>query len=165
MNESPTARGAQIRHPAAAHSGRIDVTHVAGQSYAVFVRDHELTVDQPVEAGGSDDGPTPVELFVSSLAACVAYYAGRFLQRHHLAYENFCVKAEFDMAEDRPARVAAVRMRILLPEELGAARREGLLAVVNHCTVHNSLRVPPEISVGVGLPGAGPEGLRHGATT
>ncbi|QIB47479.1 MULTISPECIES: OsmC family protein [Streptomyces] len=126
----------------------VDVTHVAGQAYAVFIRDHELTVDQPVVAGGGDDGPTPVELFVSSLAACVAYYAGRFLQRHHLPCEGLRVRAEFDMADDRPARVAAVRMRILLPVRLSEARRRALRAVVNHCTVHNSLRQPPEITVG-----------------
>ncbi|MBC9713884.1 OsmC family protein [Streptomyces sp. TRM66268-LWL] len=130
--------------------GRIDVTHTAGQAYVLSARGHQLIVDQPVEAGGADDGPTPVELFVSSLAACVAYYAGRFLQRHHLPRENLRVQAEFDMAEDRPARVAAIRMRILLPEPLSAARCEALRAVVSHCTVHNSLRVPPQISIGLG---------------
>ncbi|WP_257153857.1 OsmC family protein [Streptomyces lunaelactis] len=123
---------------------------MSGQSYAVFVRDHELTVDQPVDAGGSDEGPTPVELFVSSLASCAAYYAGRFLERQHLPNESLRVRAEFDMADDRPARVSAVRMRIELPEEIGTVRRRSLLAVVDHCTVHNSLRVPPEVSVGVG---------------
>ncbi|AVZ76707.1 osmotically inducible protein OsmC [Streptomyces lunaelactis] len=142
--------GAALRSGAAAPQGRIDVTHVSGQSYAVFVRDHELTVDQPVDAGGSDEGPTPVELFVSSLASCAAYYAGRFLERQHLPNESLRVRAEFDMADDRPARVSAVRMRIELPEEIGTVRRRSLLAVVDHCTVHNSLRVPPEVSVGVG---------------
>ncbi|KUF12911.1 osmotically inducible protein OsmC [Streptomyces silvensis] len=132
------------RSPTLAH---IDVTHVAEQTYAVFIRDHELTVDQPFSAGGDDDGPTPVELFVSSLASCVAYYAGRFLQRHRLSYEGLRVRAEFDMADDRPTRVAAVRMRILLPVRLSESRRRALYAVVNHCTVHNSLRQPPEISV------------------
>ncbi|WP_078869177.1 OsmC family protein [Streptomyces sp. NRRL B-1347] len=127
----------------------VDVTHVSGQAYGVFIRDHELTVDQPFAAGGDDDGPTPVELFVSSLATCVAYYAGRFLQRHHLPYENLRVRCEFDMADDRPARVAAVRMRIVLPVRLTATERGALLAVVNHCTIHNTLRQPPDVSVAV----------------
>lgn len=129
--------------------GQIDVTHVAGQAYAVFVRDHELTVDQPVEAGGDNEGPTPVELFVVSLTACVAYYAGRFLQRHHLPCDHLRVRAEFDMAEDRPARVAAVRLRLSLPVRLSRARQEGLRAVVRHCTVHNTLRLPPQVTVEV----------------
>ncbi|QDQ09457.1 OsmC family protein [Streptomyces spectabilis] len=132
--------------PTAQH---VDVTHLSGQAYGVFIRDHELTVDQPFAAGGDDDGPTPVELFVSSLATCVAYYAGRYLQRHHLPYENLRVRCEFDMADDRPARVAAVRMRLVLPTRLTATERRALLAVVNHCTVHNTLRQPPDVSVAV----------------
>ncbi|WP_438295514.1 OsmC family protein [Streptomyces sp. HUAS TT7] len=150
MNDSAVHRLMPVmRPPVTAPPGRIDVTHVNGQSYAVFVRGHELTVDQPVESGGDDDGPTPVELFVASLASCVAYYAGRFLQRHHLPYEHLRVRAEFEMADDRPARVTAIRIRILLPAELSKAHLEGLRAVVNHCTVHNSLRCPPEITVAV----------------
>ncbi|MGW6268406.1 MULTISPECIES: OsmC family protein [unclassified Streptomyces] len=150
MNNVFPAREVPLRRAPIAPEGRIDVTHVSGPSYAVFVRDHELTVDQPVEAGGDNDGPTPVELFVASLAACVAYYAGQFLQRHHLPYENLRVRTEFDMAGDRPPRVAAVRMRIQTPGPLTAARQEALRAVVDHCTVHNSLRRLPRISVDIG---------------
>ncbi|WP_329268342.1 OsmC family protein [Streptomyces sp. NBC_01451] len=152
MNTKSSARDAGIPRPAqtiAEPPGQIQVTHVADQAYAVFVRGHELTVDQPVEAGGDDDGPTPVELFVVSLATCVAYYAGRFLQRHQLPYDQLQVRTEYDMADDRPARVAAVRLRILLPVRLSHARQEALRAVVDHCTVHNTLRMPPEITVEV----------------
>lgn len=31
-----------------------------------------MLVDQPVEADGTDSGPTPTELFVGSLSWCVA---------------------------------------------------------------------------------------------
>jgi len=55
---------------------------VAGEAYEVTVRGHRLVVDQPTDAGGQDSAPTPTELFVASLATCVAFYAGRFLTRH-----------------------------------------------------------------------------------
>ncbi|WP_405876900.1 OsmC family protein [Streptomyces sp. NBC_01136] len=51
------------------------------------------------------------------------------------------------MADDRPARVASIRIRILLPVELSPTRREGLRAGVDHCTVHNTLRLPPDVTV------------------
>ncbi len=35
------------------------------------------------------------------------------------------------------------------PPGLSAARRRGLVADASHCTVHNSLTVPPEIEVTV----------------
>ncbi|MFI7317084.1 OsmC family protein [Streptomyces venezuelae] len=148
MKDLVAGHGPRTLHPKLTGSeGRVDVNHVAGQTYAVYVREHELVVSQPRDAGGDDDGPTPVELFVSSLATCVAYYAGRFLERHRLPYDNLEVRAEFDMAGTPPARVETIRMRILLPKRLPARQYAALRAVVDHCTVHNSLRTPPEIMV------------------
>src|SRR6266508_4543566 len=63
-------------------------THLHGDAYEIQIRGHRLTVDQPVEAGGANLGPTPTELFAASLAACVGFYAGRFLRRHGLAVEG-----------------------------------------------------------------------------
>ncbi|MBO1333019.1 OsmC family protein [Streptomyces sp. VRA16 Mangrove soil] len=137
------ARARSVAEP----PGRVEVTHVAHQAYAVFVRDHEFTVDQPSDAGGDNEGPTPVELFVASLASCVAYYAGRFLQRHDLPYEHLRVSADFTMADDRPARIADVCITVRPPSGLSAARLAGLLAVARHCTVHNTLEEPPRITL------------------
>jgi uncharacterized OsmC-like protein len=132
--------------------GHVQVSQLEGQAFAVRVRGHTLITDQPVEAGGDDHGPTPVEVLVVSLASCVAYYAGRFLERHHLDRERLRVLADFTMADDRPARVASVHLRVLLPHELSRTRLEALRAVIDHCTVHNTLRQPPEIRVEFGWP-------------
>jgi uncharacterized OsmC-like protein len=51
------------------------------------------------------------------------------------------------MAEDRPARVSDVRLRISVPGGVPAQRRDALLAVASHCTVHNTLRREPGISI------------------
>src|SRR6266496_433693 len=59
---------------------RLAVTHLHTDAYEIDIRGHRLTVDQPVEAGGANLGPTPTELFAASLAACVGFYAGRFLR-------------------------------------------------------------------------------------
>ena len=57
----------------------MDVRFVSGEAYEVAVRGHRVLVDQPADAGGEDSAPTPTELFVASLATCVAFYAGRYL--------------------------------------------------------------------------------------
>lgn len=64
--------------------GEMLVVHRENDAFAVLVRDHVIHVDQPYGAGGMDIGPTPVELFVASLAARAAYYARRFLARRGL---------------------------------------------------------------------------------
>ena len=60
------------------------VVYLSGDRFEVSIREHVVTVDQPVQAGGQDIGPTPTELFVAGLASCVAFYARRYLRRHKL---------------------------------------------------------------------------------
>jgi uncharacterized OsmC-like protein len=133
--------------PAETEVHSLDVAHVHGDAYTVEVRGHRLLVDQPTEAGGTDTAPTPTELFAASLATCVAFYAGRYLKRHGLRHTGLRVHTEFTMATDRPARVGSVRVVISLPPALSEQRRAALLAVASHCTVHNTLHEPPEVSV------------------
>ncbi|MEO3809838.1 OsmC family protein [Sphaerisporangium sp. B11E5] len=140
------AQAAAAEREEALAPGRVEVAHVEGEAYTISVRGHTMMTDQPVDVGGDDAAATPAELFVASLAACVAFYAGRYLDRHGLSRDGLRVTAQFGMAVGRPARVADVRLRVSaagVPEE----RRAGLLAVASHCTVHNSLRRPPEVTV------------------
>jgi uncharacterized OsmC-like protein len=125
----------------------MEVRFVSGEAYEVAVRGHRVMVDQPVDAGGEDNAPTPTELFVASLATCVAFYAGRYLTRHGFNRDGLGVSVGFDMADDRPARVAVVRLTVRVPTDLPAERRAALQAVVSHCTVHNSLTTPPDVTI------------------
>lgn len=123
------------------------VVHQAGDRFEIQVRGHRLVCDQPVAEGGSDQGPTPTELFVASLPACVAFYARRFLARHEIDPGGLRVDTSFTMSSDRPARVDAIDLRVVLDEPLTEARRRALLAVVDRCTVHNSIRIQPEVRI------------------
>jgi len=129
------------------NAGLVDVTPLAGESYQAVARGHRIVVDQPADAGGDDSAPTPVELFVASLATCVAYYAGRYLTRHGYGRDGLAVSAGFTMAADRPARVRDIRLMVRVPVGLPAERRPALLAVVRHCTVHNTLVSTPPVTI------------------
>jgi putative redox protein len=132
----------------------IEVIHAKDDRFLIDVRGHGLVVDQPTEAGGGDVGPTPTELFVASLAACVGFYAERFLRRHGLPSEGLRVEADFEMAPDGHARVSSVTLRLHVPAELSAGRRVALLAVIQRCTVHNSLVQPPAVRLDLDAPWA-----------
>jgi putative redox protein len=127
--------------------GQVTVRHVGGDAYVITARGHQVLTDQPVADGGSDAAVTPTELLVASLASCVAFYAGRYLLRHGLDRAGLAVTAAFDMAAGRPARVGAVRLRITVPGGVPAQRIGALLAVASHCTVHNTLRQQPDVSI------------------
>jgi putative redox protein len=124
---------------------QIDVIREAGVRFQTDIRGHRLVFDQPIEDGGGDLGPTPTEVFVASLAGCVAYYATRFLERHGQHSDALGVRALFTMAA-RPSRVESVDLLLSVPD-LPATLRAPLLAVVDHCTVHNSLRLAPAVHI------------------
>lgn len=125
---------------------QVSVRFLAGESYLVSVRDHELLVDQPYDAGGDDMAPSPVEVFVGSLAACVAFYAGRYLTRHGQSRSGLAVSADYELAADRPTRIGAIWLRVTAPA-LPVEARHALHSVVSRCTVHNTLVRAPEISI------------------
>lgn len=123
-------------------AGAITVRHLGGDRLELSVRDHVLMSDQPVEGGGGDTAPTPTELFVGSLAACVAFYAQRFLRRRGLE-RGLVVTAAYSWASE-PSRVAAIDVRIEAPE-LPANLRDAFRRVVESCPVHNTLAQPPVV--------------------
>ena len=125
----------------------IEVRYARGDRFLIQVKDHYLVVDQPKESGRDDVGPTPTELFVAGLATCVGFYAERFFVRHGLAADGLRVDCDFDVSRKAPARVDAIDVRVTLPEGFLPERRAALLAVIEHCTVQNSLRMPPEVRI------------------
>jgi len=133
---------------AAQPTSEMTVTHLDGDRFRVDLRGHAFTVDQPVEDGGQDTAPTPTELFVAGLASCVAFYARRYLARHDLPAGGLKVATSYTMAS-RPARVATVRLELALPHGVPADRRDALLAVASHCTVHNTLTAAPDVTITV----------------
>ena len=125
------------------------VSYIDGERYEVVIRGHRVPVDQPAESGGGDSAPTPTELFVGSLAACVAFYAGRYLSRHGFGRDGLEVSARFDMATDRPSRVGSIRISVRPPAGFPPERFPALAAVASHCTVHNTIARPPHITISV----------------
>lgn len=143
--QASQAAGAQTQ-PVAPDVQMMRVRWQEDDRFDIDVRDHTITVDQPVEIGGADVGPTPTELFVAGLASCVAFYARRYLRRHRIDPVGLEVSTSYRMGT-KPARVAVVDMEIHLPAELTPQRHAGLLAQAGHCTVHNSITQPPDISI------------------
>jgi uncharacterized OsmC-like protein len=124
----------------------IAVTHLAEDRFRIEVRGHELVVDQPGR-DRDEAGPSPVELFVSSLAACVGHYGARFLRSRGVPYDGLRVECDWSMLAATHARVGRVRLRVTPPAQLPAELHAPLQEAMEHCTVHNSLRQPPQVTI------------------
>lgn len=129
-----------------ADQAQMQVTYDTGDRFAIEIRGHRIVVDQPEALGGDDEGPTPTELFVASLAGCVGFYSRRYLARHRLDTTGLRVEVAWDLAA-KPSRVGEVTLRVVVPAGVPDERRAGLIAQASHCTVHNTLHQPPPITI------------------
>ncbi len=131
-------------------TGKVLVRHLGDDRFAIDVRRHTITVDQPTGDGGEDTAPTPTELFVAGLASCVAFYARRYCARHGIDPAGLEVATDYRIG-GRPAKVDQIVIRITPPAALPAARRDAFLAVASHCTVHNTLADPPTVQTALSV--------------
>lgn len=99
----------------------------------------------------NDDGMSPVELFIGSLASCVGYFVGRYCARHKIPADGLSIAVDWSMAE-QPHRVGAVALRIDMPDGVPAAHRDKMLKVAHGCTVHQSLVVAPHVRIELAAP-------------
>lgn len=58
------------------------------------VRGHKIVIDQPANAGGTDTGPTPLELVLVSLAGCIGTIGRIVAMQQRIALRGMSIKVE-----------------------------------------------------------------------
>jgi putative redox protein len=107
------------------------------------VRNHELTVDEPESAGGTDTGPNPQELLAASLASCTAITLEMYAARK--GWDLGAVEVDVDYSSDTP-RSARFEVLIKIPEPLSEEQIDRLRVIAGKCPVHRALTGEVEIS-------------------
>jgi putative redox protein len=97
---------------------------------------HTIRVDEPVDAGGADTGPSPTRLVAAGLAGCTAVTMELYAERK--GWDIGPVEVDVDVEyEDYAPLSFAVTLR--LPAELSDEQRERLLLIARKCPVHKVL--------------------------
>jgi putative redox protein len=125
-------------------------TYRGGSKFEVAARAHRLICDQPVSNGGLDEGMSPPELLLASLATCAAYYAAQYLNSRKLPAEDLRVRVSAEKGT-QPARLASFRIDVEVPD-LDDRHQAGILRAVKACLIHNTLLGAPEIDVSLQAP-------------
>lgn len=126
----------------------VTVNHLGSVQFEVKARQHTLICDQPADNGGFDEGMTPPELMLASLATCAGFYAAAYLKKHKLAESGTKVRVTADKVRP-PARLDNFLIDIEIPVELTDEQRKGVEEAVHHCLIHNTLLSPPKITLGI----------------
>jgi putative redox protein len=105
--------------------------------HAVQVRDHTLTIDEPVSAGGTDAGPDPQELLAVSLASCTAITMEMYAARKGWDVGHVEVDVEYSAAERGCPTKFELVMRF--PDDVPEEQVQRLCAIAAKCPVHRAL--------------------------
>lgn len=108
-----------------------------GFRHTLRVRDHQLSVDEPIDVGGEDTAPCPQELLAASLASCTAVTIEMYARRKGWDVGDLEVECEYSPAERGcPTRFGLV---LRFPAHLTGEQVERLQVIATKCPVHRAL--------------------------
>lgn len=133
--EAATARQVVVR-------GRAD-----GFAQEITAGRHALQADEPRSSGGTDTGPDPYALLLSSLGACTSMTLAMYARRKHWPLESVTVTlsharvhaADCEGCETQAESLERIERRIELAGALDADQRARLVEIAERCPVHRTL--------------------------
>jgi len=122
----------------------------------VTIREHSLTIDEPTSIGGTDLGPSPVEVILAALGSCQEITYRAFAAAMGIELDNVAVELEGDIdfrgffAVDETVRAGFgdIRAIVKIESRASAADLERLREAVNsHCPVLDILSNPVPVKL------------------
>ena len=108
-----------------------------GFQHELDIGTHQLTVDEPEEAGGDDAGPSPQELLAAALASCTAITMEMYAKRKGWNVDGLEIDCRYTPAE----RGCPTRFELVyrMPPNLTEEQVERLQVIAAKCPVHRTL--------------------------
>ena len=116
----------------------------------IKIRNHTLIADELISDGGADEGPTPMEMMISTLGACIAVTTRAYAQRKGWPLE--AISVDIDMKrikrEDYPAYtgeapyVHEFREQIHFEGALTDEQKDRLMQIAAKCPVRLTFENP-----------------------
>lgn len=120
------------------------VTQLEKYRTVVNANGHFLIVDEPKELNGKDLGPTPGQLFATSLATCTSITVKMYADRKGWDLQEVSVEVDFE--RDTKQNVTNVSKKIHFKGNLDEDQKSRLLEISKRCPIHLSMINPIEIN-------------------
>ena len=125
---------------------RATTRRLNGHHHDVEVDGHVVVVDEPTEAGGTDEGPSPTRLLAASLASCTAITIGMYADRKGWDIEGLEVVVDFEGAQSASEEASFV-VALELPEGLDPEQIDRIKTIAAKCPVHRVLAGSPTLEI------------------
>jgi putative redox protein len=98
---------------------------------------HRMVIDEPAEAGGGNEGPSPTRAVAAALASCTAITTEMYADRKGWDVGELEVDVEMEYGEASVPRSFEVTLR--LPPSLSEEQAQRLRVIAGKCPVHRLL--------------------------
>ncbi len=125
-----------------------------GTQVTIQARQFTWPGDEPPAAGGTDTGPTPYEMLLGSLAACITITLRLYADHKGIDLTGIDVTLEFDRihADDcvdcdqrKDGWIDRIQTQVMIRGTFNDAQRTRLAQVAERCPVHKTLANGVEI--------------------
>lgn len=106
---------------------------------------HRMVIDEPEEAGGANEGPSPTRTVAAALAACTSITVEMYAGRKGWDLGEVEAEVEMEYGDAGVPRSFAVTLRI--PAELSDEQVERVRTIAGKCPVHRLLSHDRDVSV------------------
>lgn len=108
---------------------------------------HRFVLDEPADAGGTGEGPTPYDMLASALGGCTAMTLNFYAKRENLPLEGVDVTVTHDRQHAKDCAdcmtssgyIHRFRVEIALRGPLTEEQRQKLLTIAGRCPVKKTL--------------------------
>ncbi len=107
-------------------------------SFKAQCANHQLIIDLPQSSGGDDQGATPPQLFLSSLASCVGVYIATYCNNTGIDSGGMQLKISAEKVHN-PDRLDNIKIEVAMPNAELGKRKNAVLAVAKKCLIHNTI--------------------------
>jgi putative redox protein len=97
-----------------------------------------IVTDVTPPMGGKGRAPTPPDLFVVSLGACVAAFVAHYCEQQGIDTSELTVETAYEKT-DKPAFLTDFRVDVKLPNGECGDRHAAVERVADHCIIHETL--------------------------
>lgn len=123
---------------------RAEVENTGTTKFRIKSDNYEFAIDS------KGDGCSPPGALLAALGSCVGVYLRKYADGAKMELPGFTVTVEGDLTGPAPFNFKAIDVRIdLKGTVIDDRKKKAILAFIQNCPVHNTLKHAPEIKVSV----------------